>query len=539
MITLNGTFESTDFLAPSPVLMPVTGNSDFSDENAFGILPIDEFEFSITSDSIGSKRFQFTSSDLDGKNIAYAVIDTETGEVVNSGGVNPISLLPVTDDFVEFIVPGTDLETDTTYRLVLTAFDGTSALDFGSTLGNEFEYELTSPDSFNTFARINYSRTQRASADNIASFNGSLNANDNLLVGLLGSEPVYAADQGRVTFTDIDTDLDTTEIIVSATVTSSSDLVSSAGVNDGSGSPAFAVKNARTGEIVAFSNNGTLGSPATTAPISLAINTSTRNVATDTNFTVDEISALLEDGLIVTGLNPFFDQNSTDSFRSFNYAFTVEATGQRIVIDELDRSTQIIDTSGLAPLTLEEGNAQLAYVAYYGRPGDTAGLEFWNGVLGDAGISYSPKSGDVLEGDALTAYNAIVNDFGNSTEAQSIFGSLMGDAMINQIYQFSFGRPADATGLAFWSEQLDNGSVTLASAALEIALGAEGTDIQTLNNKINSANVFTQALDTDARRAAYSGVDAEVAGRDFLDDYGIGASVATTAEANAVILGLL
>ncbi|AFZ48399.1 hypothetical protein Cyast_2455 [Cyanobacterium stanieri PCC 7202] len=531
MISLNGTFESTDFLAA----IPDAPGPDFSTATGQGILPIDEFEFSITSDSVGSKRFQFTSSDLNEKNIAYAVVDTATGEVVNSGGINPSSRIVLDNNFAEFIVPSSALSAGRTYRLVLTALEGGTgtlgALDFGDELGDEsFAYQLSSPDSFNTFSRINYSRIQRAAANDIASFSGSLNRNDNFLVGLFGSEPVYAADQARVTFTDIDPDFDTSEIIIRSTITANADVFNTTGQN-GQGAPAFALKNARTGEIIQFSNNTPGGSNVTfvatspsTASITLTINGG-------------DVGEFLDDGIIVTGLNPFFNQNNTDSFRSFNYAFTVEAAGQRIIIDELDRSTQIVDTSGLAPLTLDGTSAQLAYVAYYGRPGDPAGLEFWNGVLGDAGISYSPKSGDVLEGDALTAYNAIVNDFGNSTEAQSIFGNLMGNAMINQIYQFSFSRNADATGLAFWSEQLDNGSVTLASAALEIALGAEGTDIQTLNNRIQSANIFTNALDTTARRAAYSGIDAEVAGRGFLADSGTG--VATVVDANSVILNLL
>lgn len=51
--------------------------------------------------------------------------------------------------------------------------------------------------------------------------------------------------------------------------------------------------------------------------------------------------------------------------------------------------------------------AQSFYVAYYGRPGDPAGLEFWADNI--------TESGGILE---------IRNDFGNSQEFDGRFGKL-------------------------------------------------------------------------------------------------------------------
>ena len=203
---------------------------------------------------------------------------------------------------------------------------------------------------------------------------------------------------------------------------------------------------------------------------------------------------------------------------------------QASIAESVTYGTLDITTSGEPPssLTLTGGTAQIAYVAYYGRPADGSGLEFWNGVLTDNEVSYAPREGDRLTGQEQGFYNQIVNDFGNSEEANRLFGEFNSNReKVNQVYQFAFNRNGDAEGLDYWTDQINQGNVTLATFALEVALGAQNEDIVVLNNKIESADLFTNSIDTPGEIEAYQGSEAEFFGRNWLDNYSLTASTQT------------
>ncbi|MDJ0717352.1 MAG: DUF4214 domain-containing protein [Prochloraceae cyanobacterium] len=202
----------------------------------------------------------------------------------------------------------------------------------------------------------------------------------------------------------------------------------------------------------------------------------------------------------------FIDDNFTDAL-------------QAEVIDiEIINNLPTNDTS---PLTLDGTTAQIAYVAYYGRSGDLAGLDFWNDVLTQNGVSYSPTQGDRLTGIELDVYNQIVNQFGNSDEANRLFGGLTVREQVNLVYNLAFDRQAEQGGLDFWVPIVQDGSVSLAAFALEISLGARNQDIITVRNKIESADLFS---DSFAGRPdaidAYRGGFGEEFGRQWLSVFG-------------------
>jgi hypothetical protein len=143
---------------------------------------------------------------------------------------------------------------------------------------------------------------------------------------------------------------------------------------------------------------------------------------------------------------------------------------------------------------------QKMYVAYFARPADVAGLQYWEGVI------------EANKGSTA----AVAAAFAQSTEYQSTYAGLDNAHVVNAVYQNLFGHAADAAGLDFWSKALTSGAVTVANAVTTIGAGAQGTDLVALRDKVIAANAFTTELDTPAEIAAYTGTAANQVGKAFL-----------------------
>ena len=125
--------------------------------------------------------------------------------------------------------------------------------------------------------------------------------------------------------------------------------------------------------------------------------------------------------------------------------------------------------------------AQQLYVSYYGRPGDQDGIDFWADKFELPGSNID---------DQIAA-------FGASAEfAAGIGSSADSTILVTALYQQIFGRDPDAVGLAFYVDGLADDTFSAASAALDIANGAEvgGTDATVLANKIAVANTYTASV---------------------------------------------
>jgi hypothetical protein len=160
---------------------------------------------------------------------------------------------------------------------------------------------------------------------------------------------------------------------------------------------------------------------------------------------------------------------------------------------------------------------QQFYVAYYGRPADPAGLEYWATRLD-------------TENGVLTA---VLDAFGTSAEATTRYGTGTNDSKVTNLYQQILGRAPDTEGLRFYSDNLTNGTFTLATVAKRIVDGIKPgtTDATTLANKTTMANSFTDTLKTDAAaNAGYSGDDAAARARTWLDAVLDTAATVTTAQ---------
>ena len=141
---------------------------------------------------------------------------------------------------------------------------------------------------------------------------------------------------------------------------------------------------------------------------------------------------------------------------------------------------------------------QQMYIAYYGRPADPTGQEFWADRL------------DAVNGNL----EEIVTAFGTSAEYTERFGGLSFSELVDNLFVQGFGRSAEPEGLAFYVGRLESGEATLGEIALQILDGAQNEDLTALENKMEVADAFTMQL-TDSG-AIYEGTDAADAARELL-----------------------
>lgn len=147
---------------------------------------------------------------------------------------------------------------------------------------------------------------------------------------------------------------------------------------------------------------------------------------------------------------------------------------------------------------------QKAYIAYYGRPADYAGMTYWGDQL-------DKKDGDL---------GAIIQQFGNSEESKVLYSGTDYGAQIKKMYQQLFGRDPDADGLDFYVGKLNAGEYTLQTIALNILNGSTGDDLVGINNKLAVAKDFTMSLHESGSDHSYMGSDDAQVVRDMLGQVG-------------------
>lgn len=143
---------------------------------------------------------------------------------------------------------------------------------------------------------------------------------------------------------------------------------------------------------------------------------------------------------------------------------------------------------------------QKAYIAYYGRPADPAGLAFWASDLEANGLR--------LE--------RIINAFGNSAESQALYSGSTTEQRVTQVYRQLFDREPDAPGLAYWSGLINQGAITLQAYALAVLNGARNEDLSLVEKKLVVAKQFTDTLTQQSAGHTYAGEDDANDARAFL-----------------------
>ena len=139
--------------------------------------------------------------------------------------------------------------------------------------------------------------------------------------------------------------------------------------------------------------------------------------------------------------------------------------------------------------TLTATQLQQQYIAYFGRPGDPAGIKYW--LSSSSGISSSREFADKI--------------YAQDEYKQSTVGSKSTEAQVNSLYQNLFGREADATGLIYWTGQIESGILTLSNIAYDLIAAASNpvsgnetqaaADALALGNKVAAAEAFTADIE--------------------------------------------
>jgi len=136
---------------------------------------------------------------------------------------------------------------------------------------------------------------------------------------------------------------------------------------------------------------------------------------------------------------------STVSVTNNGSSFTVKANGKVDTLTNVER-VGMGDGSVLAldvKVGENTGSAYRLYQAAFDRKPDAAGLKFWTGAL-DSGASATQ----------------VAQGFVSSKEFQTLNPGTDPTSLVNSYYQHVLHRPADAPGLAFWSDAMNHGTTS-------------------------------------------------------------------------------
>jgi S-layer protein len=175
---------------------------------------------------------------------------------------------------------------------------------------------------------------------------------------------------------------------------------------------------------------------------------------------------------------------------------------------------------------------QRLYVAYFNRPADPISLAVYEAML--------PTDTAATQAELLVLAETY---FSPSAEYTTNFAGMSNAQVVDQLYQNIFGRSAEAAGLTAWAVALTDGTQTVASLALQLSYSAQGTDGDTVNNRITAAASFTTGVGTADEITGYSGDAAAASAKTWLATVTDDASLVTatagvdTAISNAVSAG--
>ena len=139
-------------------------------------------------------------------------------------------------------------------------------------------------------------------------------------------------------------------------------------------------------------------------------------------------------------------------------------------------------------IDIDSNQLQKLYIAYFGRPGDPSGINYW--------LSNSEK---------LLTLNDISSELSRQDEyTKYIANEKSLEYQINKIYLNLFGRKADFDGLKYWMQMVEHKNYRISDIVYNLLYLFEKSGISNpeqiendnniLENKIYAAKIFTKAI---------------------------------------------
>ena len=147
---------------------------------------------------------------------------------------------------------------------------------------------------------------------------------------------------------------------------------------------------------------------------------------------------------------------------------------------------------------------QTAYVAFFGRPAEPSGADFWTSVSDS--VTTEQMYADFAHQSEYFAQYADFIDASTGAITNPV-------GMLNEVYHNLFNRDIGSEGLGFWAPLLTNGTVTIDDVVLDVLAGAQGADKVAVEAKIAAANAF----EAEARATDYMGYNGAEAAEDAHD----------------------
>jgi hypothetical protein len=201
--------------------------------------------------------------------------------------------------------------------------------------------------------------------------------------------------------------------------------------------------------------------------------------------------------------------------------------------------------------TASETKVIEAYIGLLGRAPDPSGLAYWTAQLDAAGGTTDALK--KLTNDITLSAEWDAKSYGTSTTVDGVttvtFTKAEGDTVVNDMYANLFEKegaaaPSEAD-VKYWSDQLQDGTVTASEMAVLLIAGAGTTDAATLAFKTEAATYYVENVSqTDFNRTTAAESVADVQGPQSLAtskaatdaiSTGVGATVVLTAANTAAV----
>jgi hypothetical protein len=135
---------------------------------------------------------------------------------------------------------------------------------------------------------------------------------------------------------------------------------------------------------------------------------------------------------------------------------------------------------------------QRIYLAYFGRPAEPAGQQYWAETFLKLGL-LATVDGLMQSYDSNVQVRQLLQAFADSPEARDLYAGTNGE-VINSIYANLLTRYAEPAGRDYWKQLLDGQLLAQPAVALNIMRGAQGDDLLLIGKKLQVAAKYTAAV---------------------------------------------